>query len=167
MEIDNLFGLPAHPLLVHAAVVLVPLCLLGAVCMAVRPSWRRQLGVPTALLGVAAMVFVQLAEGSGEALEERVPETALVERHTEMAELVGPLVFLFVGALVAVVALDLLAARPGRRTGVLALRWWTPRLATIAMVVTVLLGAVATYEVAQTGHSGAKATWDRTPPARD
>jgi hypothetical protein len=29
MEIGRLFGLPAHPLIVHAVVVLVPLCALG------------------------------------------------------------------------------------------------------------------------------------------
>ena len=30
MEINNLFGLPAHPLLVHAPIVLVPLCFVAA-----------------------------------------------------------------------------------------------------------------------------------------
>ena len=87
MEIDNLFGLPAHPLLVHAPIVLVPLCLVAAVLMAVKPEWRRRFAVPTAVVAVVAAVSVQLAEGSGEALEERVRETNLVEQHAEIAEL--------------------------------------------------------------------------------
>jgi hypothetical protein len=171
MEIDNLFGLPAHPLLVHAPIVLVPLCLLGAVLMAVKQEWRSRFGVPTALLAVAAAVSVQLAEGSGEALEERVRETNLVERHAELAELAAPFVFLFALALVAVVGWDLLERRRASRStpesaGASGWRATVSRLVPAAMVVTVLLGGVATYQIVQTGHSGAKAVWDNTPPAR-
>lgn len=170
MEINNLFGLPAHPLLVHAPIVLVPLCLLGAVLMAVKPEWRQRFGVPTAVLAVVAAVSMQLAEGSGEALEERVRETNLVERHAEIAELAKPFVFLFALALVAVVGWDLLQRRRARGGDAPEVTGWqatVSRLVPAAMVVTVLLGGVATYEVVQTGHSGAKAVWDRTPPARE
>lgn len=171
MEIDNLFGLPAHPLLVHAPIVLVPLCLVAAVLMAVKPEWRRRFAVPTAVVAVVAAVSVQLAEGSGEALEERVRETNLVEQHAEIAELAKPFVFLFVLALVAVAAWELFQQRRARsagQEGAAATGWQATvsRLVPAAMVVTVLLGGVATYEIVQTGHSGAKAVWDNTPPAR-
>lgn len=171
MEIDNLFGLPAHPLLVHAPIVLVPLCLVAAVLMAVKPEWRRRFAVPTAVVAVVAAVSVQLAEGSGEALEERVRETNLVEQHAEIAELAKPFVFLFVLALVAVAGWELLQHRRARSTGqegAAATGWQATvsRLVPAAMVVTVLLGGVATYQIVQTGHSGAKAVWDNTPPAR-
>ena len=172
MEINNLFGLPAHPLLVHAPIVLVPLCFLAAIFMAAKPEWGRRYGVPTAVLAVVAAISVQLAEGSGEALEERVRETNLVERHAEIAELAKPFVFLFALALVAVVVWDLVqgrrAAGDGVETASTATGWQATvsRLVPVAMVVTVLLGGAATYEIVQTGHSGAKAAWDNTPPAR-
>ena len=175
MEINNLFGLPAHPLLVHAPIVLVPLCFVAAIFMAVKPEWRRRFGIPTAVLAVVAAISVQLAEGSGEALEERVRESKLVEQHADIAELAKPFVFLFALALVAVVVWDVVqrrkasgAATAGNEvdTAAPARSAKASKLVSAAMVVTVLLGGVATYEIVQTGHSGAKAVWDKTPPAR-
>jgi hypothetical protein len=74
MEIDQILGLPAHPLLVHIPVVLVPLATVGAVLVAVKASWRRSLAVVVAVLAVGGAVGVLLATQSGEALEERVEE---------------------------------------------------------------------------------------------
>jgi len=178
MEINNLFGLPAHPLLVHAPIVLVPLCFVAAIFMAAKSEWRRRFGIPTAVLAVVAAISVQLAEGSGEALEGRVRETNLVERHAEIAELAKPFVFLFALALVGVVVWDVVQRRTAGRSGAAGSEVETAsarsststatasKLVSVAMVVTVLLGGVATYEIVQTGHSGAKAVWDKTPPAR-
>ena len=181
MEINDLFGLPAHPLLVHAPIVLVPLCFVAAIFMAAKPEWRRRFGIPTAVLAVVAAISVQLAEGSGEALEERVRETNLVERHAEIAELAKPFVFLFALALVGVVVWDQVQRRTAGGSRAAGSEVETEsstsstsststatasKLISIAMVVTVLLGGVATYEIVQTGHSGAKAVWDDTPPAR-
>ena len=44
MDIETIFGLPAHPLLVHIPVVLIPLCAAGAVWIVVWPSWRPRIG---------------------------------------------------------------------------------------------------------------------------
>ena len=96
----------------------------------------------------------------------------LVERHAEIAELAKPFVFLFALALVAVVVWDLVQGRrvagDGVETASTATGWQATvsRFVPVAMVVTVLLGGAATYEIVQTGHSGAKAAWDNTPPAR-
>ena len=38
---DLINGLPVHPLVVHAVVVLLPLATLGLIAIAVRPAWRR------------------------------------------------------------------------------------------------------------------------------
>ncbi|MBC8092563.1 MAG: hypothetical protein H7Y15_11605, partial [Pseudonocardia sp.] len=45
----TLDGVPLHPLVIHAVVVLLPLAAVGTLAMAVRPVWRRSLGVPTLL----------------------------------------------------------------------------------------------------------------------
>ena len=42
---DLINGLPVHPLVVHAVVVLLPLAALGTIALAVRPAWRRPYGV--------------------------------------------------------------------------------------------------------------------------
>jgi hypothetical protein len=44
MKITNVFGLPAHPLLVHAVVVLVPLVAIGAIAAVLWPSLRTRIG---------------------------------------------------------------------------------------------------------------------------
>lgn len=45
-------GLPVHPLVVHAVVVLLPAAVLGTIAVAVRPAWRRRYG--TLVVGVTA-----------------------------------------------------------------------------------------------------------------
>jgi len=177
VELNDLFGLPAHPLLVHAPIVLVPLAALGAIFMAIKPEWRHRFGLPVAAIAAVAAVAVQLAIGSGEALEERVRETKLVEQHSQIAEQARPFVFLFALALIAIAAWDIVekrrsaapgpesAARSSVKTPVGPSR--AHNLMAIAVVLTALLGVVSTLQVVRTGHSGAKATWDNTPQAKE
>jgi hypothetical protein len=87
MEIDELFDLPAHPLLVHVPIVLVPLALLAAL-VALVPLARRPAALAAAALAVVGGVGAFLATGAGEKLEDRVRETELVEEHAESGEAV-------------------------------------------------------------------------------
>src|SRR4051812_23820694 len=104
MDINDIGGLPAHPLLVHLPVVLVPLATVGALLMLLRPSWRRVYELPTAVLAVLGALATQLAIGSGESLEHRVAESDLVERHSQIAEQARPFIFAFALVMVLVVA---------------------------------------------------------------
>ena len=182
MEIQTLGGLPAHPLFVHLPVVLVPLATVGALLMCIRPSWRRIYGIPTAVLAVVAAVAAQLAIGSGEALEEMVPESRLVETHSQIAEQARPFIFLFALVVIAAVVVDHLARRRAAgnapagdpaaetpaagdtltvtRTHPPAVRSSLATAALVLSIVGVLLGGVSTVQVYRTGHSGAKATWN-------
>lgn len=83
-------GLPAHPLLVHAVVVLVPLAALMVVVGSVWPAARRRLGILTPIVALVALIFVPLAKEAGEALERQVPESAVLERHTELGDQLLP-----------------------------------------------------------------------------
>lgn len=152
MELEELFGLPAHPLVVHAAVVLVPLAAIATLVCAAVPRARRHYA-PVAL-GVAllATLAVGLAQGSGEALEERVDETELVEAHTEQGERVLPWA---IGVTVVAAAV---AAGPAleRRRPQLPARRFTAAVVALA----VITGAGASWTIVDVGHSGAKATWD-------
>ena len=44
MELEKLFGLPAHPLLVHMPVVLIPLSGLIAIVFAFKTAWLDRFG---------------------------------------------------------------------------------------------------------------------------
>ena len=152
VEIDELFGLPAHPLVVHAAVVLLPLAALTTIVCAAVPRARR-VYAPVALgLALVATLAVGLAQGSGEALEEQVEETELVEEHTEQGERVLPWAIAVAVSAAVVTSVPLLTRR--RPT-------LSSRAVTVAVVaVSLVAGVGATWTVVEVGHSGAKATWD-------
>ena len=156
---DNLFGLPAHPLVVHAAVVLLPIAAIATLVVAAIPRWRRPYAAIAFAVALFAAVAVWLAQESGESLEERVAETELLERHTEMAEQVLPWAIALTIVAGAVVVADQLRRR-------------TSKIPTTAITVTLLLAAGitatgATWTIVEVGHSGAKATWNDIPASDD
>lgn len=152
MELDQLFGLPAHPLVVHAAVVLLPLAAIATVVLAFLPRFRRTYGPIVIGLAALATLAVGLAQGSGEELQHKVDRTQLVEEHTEQGEVVLPWAIVLTVASVVVVGVPELLERkpdlPGRA------------LTGAALVLALVAGIGATYTVIDVGHSGAKATWN-------
>lgn len=165
VELSSIFGLPAHPLIVHAVVVLVPLVALGALAIAASPRLRARYGTLVAVGAVLDVVLVPLATSSGEQLQESVKETALVQQHTEMGEQLLPLVLAMAVAVVFLVVRPHLIARRGEGTA--TPRWGAQWVAT-AMVVVALLGAVGSLvQVARIGHSGAKAAWSNVTVGTD
>src|SRR4051794_17428461 len=125
MGLDNVFGVPAHPLIVHAVVVLVPLAALGAIAVVVSPWVRSHVAWLVAAVAAGNVLLVPLATGSGEFLEERVRETALVEAHAEMGEQLMPWVIALAVGMVAFLVLTRLSSRRSTQTStpVLASRW--------------------------------------------
>jgi hypothetical protein len=163
-------GLPAHVLLVHAIVVLLPLAALLLVISAVWPAARGKLAGPNAILSVLVVVLIPITTEAGEWLERHVASTPLVRTHTELGDTA-----LWVALPVAVLAL---------------LVWWRRRessrtqaegtgrrtfLAPASTAVTVVLSALAivaagaaVYDIYRIGDSGAQASWQgqfRTTPA--
>ncbi len=155
LDIANLFGLPAHPLIVHAVVVLVPLVALGAIAIAVSPSLRARYGTLVAAGAVLDVLLVPLATGSGEQLQPRVQASALLERHTQLGEQLLPFVIALAVATVYLIAAPRLRAR--RPDGS---PWWAaPWIASAMVVVALLGGAGALVQTVRIGHSGAQAAW--------
>lgn len=153
---DEIFGVPAHPLMVHAVGVLVPLTALGAVAVAWSRLARVHVGWLVAALALLDILLVPLATGSGEALEERVTETALVERHTEMGEQLLPwVVALAVGTWGVMLLARAVAHRVPGPNPVWAARW----VSVVVVGVTLVAAAGTLVQVARIGHSGAEATW--------
>ena len=63
---EEILGLPAHVLVVHAVVVLVPLLALLAIAYVALPRWRHRLDWALGLLAVVAPVTAFVAVKSGE-----------------------------------------------------------------------------------------------------
>ena len=141
-----LAGLPLHPLLVHSAVVLVPLVAIGALVMSYLPSFSRRHGKLILILAVIAQVSVFLAKMSGEAFAEILDKN--VEKHAELGE-IAPLVTI---PMVALIYLRWRMDRAGSTTGSVVIR----RLISVALVIASLVSLVVIFLV---GHSGASSVW--------
>ena len=157
MEITTLFGLPAHPLLVHIPIVLLPLVGVGAIAIALSPRARERFG--TAVLALAGVAFIGtlLAAGSGESLVESVDSSAALRKHVDLAEGMRPLAFVLLLAIGGIVLIDQL-----RRRGTPMPRWM-PRWTGAALgATTIVLAVVTTGWLVAVGHNGAAATWSHT-----
>ncbi len=149
---DEIDGLPLHPLVVHAAVVLIPLAALLGVLFAV-PRTRAWARLPLVLVALAAAGSTYLAKLSGESLEDVLElggETAaLIEEHESRANVLLILVLVF-----AVVAG---AAFVVTRTSTAN----SPVVLTVAAAL--VIGAVAVgVQVYRVGDIGSRAVWNPT-----
>jgi uncharacterized membrane protein len=147
---DTIGGIPIHPLVVHAVVVLIPLAALGVGALSLVPKWRNRYGVLVMSAAVAAALLVPVATDSGENLQEVVGESDLLDRHAALGRtmLWGAIPL----AIVAVVLWWL-----GRRTerGQQVPRWASLLVGAVGVVAAVAV----VVQIVLIGHSGAKAVW--------
>lgn len=152
----TILGLPVHPLIVHATVVVVPTAALAVALAALWPRFRRWFSWGAPATALAAVVLVPLTTSSGESLEHQLPHSALIERHTQLADGLLPWV---IGLAVLAAAGWWLHGLAGRFSPQRPLARW------ISVLVTVLAVAAAVgtlVEVVLIGHSGAAAAWTQT-----
>jgi uncharacterized membrane protein len=154
---DKVFGLPAHPLLVHIPVVLLPVCALAAILLAVQPRLVDRYGTAFAVLTGCAFVGTVLAARTGPELRHLLnEETASIEQHARWGDRTEILSVLFFVLAVAFVVVSKRANRArlpggdGKRTIAV------PILAASLSVVAVF----TTAAVIRTGHTGAEAVWE-------
>jgi formate hydrogenlyase subunit 3/multisubunit Na+/H+ antiporter MnhD subunit len=152
----TLNGIPLHPLVVHAAVVFVPLAALAAVLFVV-PRWRWAVRWPALVLSVVGLVVVQVAIMSGEDLERtRGPRSALIHEHQEYADELR----LVMIVLVVLVALGFWAI--GHTTRLRDREDRPARVAVLEKPLLVLIpiaGVAALVFVFLTGDAGARSVW--------
>jgi uncharacterized membrane protein len=162
-------GIPAHPLVVHAVVVLLPLAAVGTLLVVARPAWRRQLGVWVLLLAAAGVAAVPVATQTGEQLRQALGGGGpLVEIHEERAEtlLLPALVFLVL--LTATVVLgrraDAVAAAegPGAAHALSARADPLQKVTLVVGVLAALAGLAVFGLVVWIGHAGSVAVWSGT-----
>lgn len=155
-------GIPAHPLLVHGAVVFVPLLIVAAIAYAAVPFTRRHIWWATLALAVVAPAAAWAARLSGEAFRDRLVGHGVkdptfladVDNHMNFGNWTAYLATVL-GALTLVLVL-VLAKRPV--DGEVVTSGFT--LITIVSAVVIVAVAVATaYYVFQAGDTGAHIVW--------
>jgi hypothetical protein len=147
-------GLPLHPLIVHAVVVLIPLAALGALVIAVWPAARRRLGWLVVACALAATALVPVATYAGEDLQSRLPSTELIRRHADLGEQLLPFA---AGFLVVTLAFVWVGTRGSRDSS--GDRRPPKVIMVILGVLTVALAAVSVVQVVRIGDSGSRAAW--------
>jgi hypothetical protein len=103
--VNDIMGLPAHPLFAHIPVVLIPLAALGVVLMC-WPKLRDRIGWFVAGILVIAGIATQLAISAGKNLRQYVPETQLVRTHAHMGENIRPWLLLMFLCVLGVLLVD-------------------------------------------------------------
>ncbi len=169
----SIAGLPVHPLVVHVAVVLVPLAAAALVFIAVVPRFRRSLLPFVLVLAIAGAGASIVASSTGGSLEHTVRQAAATAgdprprfgEHPEQGNTAefASIVLAIAVAVVAVVEVTV-AAGSGNKEGMAGalgaygsrLPGWAPH-AVYALAILPAIFAVITMIVA--GHSGAALVW--------
>jgi hypothetical protein len=170
-------GIPVHPLIIHAAVVFIPLQIVAAIVYGFVPAWRRHIWWAVLGLAVVAPASAWAAKFSGEAFEKRLIQRnfspqiiAQVNNHASFA---GVLAYLVLALGVVMLVLVYLATRTRelapvagesaeitRDAASIMGRPIPARLLTFVFaVVALVLGLIAGYYVFQTGDTGAHIAW--------
>jgi hypothetical protein len=160
----KIFGLPAHPFLVHAAVIFVPLAAVALIATGWKEAWRRVYYLPIALMAIAGTGASFFAAQTGESLSQTVRQAGKqVGDHPGQ----GQAAFLF-SALFAMACVGLyIYHEHGER--IRAHFGWTDRFRlpvnehAALYAVSIPIAALAIATMVAAGHSGATLVWKSTP----
>jgi preprotein translocase subunit SecG len=157
---DEVFGVPTHPLAIHAPLVLVPIAAVASVVLAVRTDWRRRLGwfVPAWVLVLVVMLFV--AKESGEAAANANNVFGNIDQHEELAETTFTMSIIWFVLTLAVAAWDHFGV--SMRVRALSAQAATRRTDGIGItlgVVAAIAAVVTTIWLIRTGHTGSESRW--------
>ncbi len=171
IELNHLFGLPAHVLLVHAPVVLLPLVTLCTVLVFARSKWRAQFGPYLAAVAVVVLGFTMMAKAAGDPLEHQeearinveygsnTPSARAqherIEEHAEAGDKLGSMDAVFTFFLVGFVV----AERQMRRKNSSAVE--SRSYIAISAVFVTVLALFTLTSVVRVGHLGSKAVWEQ------
>jgi cytochrome bd-type quinol oxidase subunit 2 len=144
---DLITGLPVHPLISHAVVIVVPLAAIGALILTFIPKWRTTYSPLVLIAVLLSPISAFIATQSGEALSERV---GLPKSHSTLGERLSYVVLAFAILFSVWFAIEKSASVRIKIPKVLqqVIKVLVPILAIASLILTVLVG-----------HSGAEATW--------
>ena len=158
---DKLFDLPAHPLLIHAPIVLLPIAAIVTLVAAIKPDWRAR--ASWWILGglFVTLVLLFTAKESGEALIDAYDRangegSVDIEQHESLAEATFVITLIWT---VMFAALTVLERVDRVRTGALAPVATNTAVRQGLSIIAAALGLLATVWLIRTGHEGAKSVW--------
>lgn len=155
MDPFEIAGLPLHPLIVHAVVVLTPLTALALVLGALFPAVRRRLGIVTPLAALVVAVLVPVTISAGESLKQLVGPLPEVLRHEALGRMLPP----WTAAMFVVAAVQRAWYR-SRKAPSGPERSRTERIASIVFALLAVIAATgSTVMVVLIGESGARSVW--------
>ena len=159
----ELNGVPLHPLVVHAAVILGPVTALTAIAYAVLPRWRWLIRWPMVALAVSTVGAVFLAKVAGqELLEQRASQlsrldVAQIAVHQDRGNV---LLWVALGFLVIAVVAALTVGGPSALASGAGARDSRGTAVTYGVLGLVVVGAIALLVMTVlTGDAGARAVW--------
>ncbi|RXZ67818.1 DUF2231 domain-containing protein [Agromyces albus] len=157
-DVLQVAGLPLHPLIVHAVVVLTPLTVLALLLGTFWPAARRRLGIVTPLGALVVLVLVPITVLAGQTLAEVIGPIPAVERHQELGEMLLPWA----------IALFVVAAAQWAwfRFGDARMREGSPTAARAVVIglaaASVVIGVGTVVLLVLIGDSGSRAVWGGT-----
>jgi hypothetical protein len=153
---DTITGLPVHALVVHAAVVFLPLTVLVALAFALVPAWRWVLRWPLLVGAVISLGTAFVSRQSGRELYDSLGSPEFVNTHSDRGHLLFWFVLVFF--VIAVAAVFLLGGKTRISGG--KDREGVAKPLQLAIVVLLVIASLGTgYQTVMTGDSGARAVW--------
>ncbi len=157
-------GLPAHPLIIHVPVVLIPLSIAGALACLARPQWFGRYGILLCLISIVAMSSIFLAMRAGSALQGVLHLTGqpahLISEHSHAADILAVIFVAFTAILILTFSAERITGPLGPTGLVIADRILGTRGAQVTLrILLVVLALVSAYMVFRVGDLGAKAVW--------
>jgi len=161
---DTIFGLPLHPLVVHAVVVFLPLGAAAVLVAAVWPKFRRWAGPLPLIVAVAGTALVPVATNSGQFLKTAIgaDQNPAVQQHASLGDL---MLWWGIGLVVAAALVYWLhrQTRPASSSG------QTPKQAVVIAIIAVaaVAGIGTLVHVVRVGDSGSRAAWGSVTEAAE
>jgi uncharacterized membrane protein len=145
-------GLPAHALLLHLVVVLVPLTALLEIVCGLWPAARRgQLLWFTLVLATATMILTPITINAGEWLYDlRTKPSPILREHAERGETMVYFAAAMLAVAIALVVLRLIERRSDRRQMVTRI---------VVGIIVLAVGVSSMIQIYRTGDAGAQSVW--------
>ena len=153
-----MFSIPLHPLLVHFAVVLIPLTALMLLLVVFFASYRTRIGSWLPVFGVATAVAAQAASSFGERLVDAKPHLEQhIHEHEEYGEMTA---FSAIALGIACLLVWAIYSAPFAARITDAMPWLlSVPMSIVIKVAAIAVGITATVLMVLAGHSGSESVW--------
>lgn len=156
-------GLPAHPLLLHVPVVLIPVTAIAAIAVMVKPEWLTRWGIALAVVSIVTMssAFITMQAGGAlrGALDLHGQAAHYVSQHSQAADILAVVYIAFTATLIVAFAARRISTGRPTGLGIVDRPLSPPAVFTALRVAVIVLAILAGFFTFRVGDLGAKAVW--------